>query len=290
MIRTEHLSPTLRAMLWAVATGFVFTMLNAILRQLAQGLPPVQVQFVRYGLSMFVMLPWVLAAGLRAYVPNHPRGQVVRALVHTLGLMVWFTALPNIPLADATAIGYTAPVFVMLGAAWFLGEKMVRARWLAVAISAVGVAIILAPKVSGTGGVYNLVMLASQPLLAASLLINKVLTRHDRVEVIVTWQAMLVALFTAPFALWAWQSPSAVQWGWFVVAGLLGTLGQYCNGRALRIADASASQSVKYLDLVWASLLGFAIFGDWPAQTTLAGGLVIVIATAWLARREAGRR
>lgn len=285
----DQLSPAIRGMLWATATGVIFTVLNTFLRQLAQQLDPTQTQFLRYSLGVVVMAPWVLSSGFAAFRPNNLRGQLIRGGVHTLGLLTWFAALPHIPLADSAAIGFTVPIFVMIGAAWFLGERMAGVRWLAAIIAFGGVIIVLAPKLAGSGGLYNLVMLVAQPLLAASLLINKVLTRSDRVEVIVVWQAMLVGLFTLPFALAHWQWPSGAQWALFVLCGILGTAGQYCNGRALRVADASATQSVKFLELVWATAIGLVVFGDPPSQATIIGGLVIVAATVWVARHEARR-
>jgi drug/metabolite transporter (DMT)-like permease len=132
-------------------------------------------------------------------------------------------------------------------------------------------------------------MLASAPVFAASFLITKVLTRTESAGVIVLWQALSVTLFSLPMALWAWQAPSARQWAGFVLCGLLGSSGHYCLTRSFRIADISATQSVKFLELVWASALGWLLFADLPTQTTLLGGAVIVAATLWVAQRERRR-
>jgi drug/metabolite transporter (DMT)-like permease len=284
---TEPPSPLLRAMLWAIATGVLFTALNVILRKLSQEMSPYMVQFLRYGIGLAVMVPWILASGFAAYRPNGLGGQLARGVVHTVGLATWYTALPHLPLADSTAISFTIPIFAMIGAAWFLGERMVPARWIAAIVGLAGVFILLAPNLGGTGGIYNLVMLASQPLFAASLLITKLLTRRDRAEVIVVWQAITIALFTLPIALFDWRWPSLVQWGWFVVAAMLGNAGQYCSARSLMAAEVSATQSVRFLELIWAAGLGILIFGDPVSQWTIFGGLVILAATVWISRREA---
>jgi drug/metabolite transporter (DMT)-like permease len=149
------------------------------------------------------------------------------------------------------------------------------------------VLVVLGPRLSGSGGGWHLLMLASAPVFAASYLLTKALTRTEHTEVIVLWQALTVALFSLPLALPVWQGPSLWQWLGFMVCGLLGSVGHYCLTRSYRHADISATQSVKFLDLVWASLLGLALFGDWPTATTLAGGALISVATVWLARREA---
>jgi drug/metabolite transporter (DMT)-like permease len=100
----------------------------------------------------------------------------------------------------------------------------------------------------------------------------------------------MVALFTLPFALAVWTWPTAEQWGWFVLTGILGSVGHWFLTEAFRVADMSAIQPVKFLDLIWASLMGWLIFSEEPALTTYAGALVIFLATTWIARREARRR
>jgi len=132
-------------------------------------------------------------------------------------------------------------------------------------------------------------MLATCPVFAASFLFTKALTRYERPEVIVLWQAISVTLFSLPLALAHWQWPSAAQWFAFLVCGLLGTVGHYCLTRSYAVVDISATQSVKFLDLVWAALLGWMVFGDTPSASTLIGGCVICTATIWLAYREARR-
>ena len=115
-----------RALLWAATAGLAFTVLNANMRLLAQQLDPMQTQFLRYLFGFLVLTPWLLRHGVAAYRPQSPAGQFWRGAVHTLGLVLWFLALPHIPLADTTAIGFTTPIFIMLGAWWFLKEPM---RW-----------------------------------------------------------------------------------------------------------------------------------------------------------------
>ncbi|MFM7024494.1 MAG: DMT family transporter [Limnohabitans sp.] len=278
-----------RGMLWMVAGGLCFSMLNTLARALSQQLDVYQAQFLRYLMGLLVMLPLLWRHGLQAYRPVNITGQFWRGGVHTLGLILWFTALPNIPLADMTAIGFTGPIFIMLGAAWFLGEPMRGDRWVAALIGFAGVLVVVLPKLTGQGGWYNLVMLASAPVFAASFLITKALTRYEKPGVIVLWQALTVTVLSLPMALPHWQSPSAWQWLGFAVAGVLGSLGHYCLTRAFHTADISATQSLRFLDLVWASLLGWLVFGDVPSSSTWAGALVILLATVWIARRETHR-
>ena len=289
-LAANNLSPTLRGLLWTIAAGLVFTFLNTTMRVLARDIPPFETQFLRYLCGLAVMMPFVLRSGFVTYRANGLAGQMWRGVVHTSGLLLWFVALPHISLADMTALGFTSPIFVMLGAALLLKEKLRADRLIAAGIAFSGVLIVLGPNLNGAGGFYNLVMLASSPLFAASFLITKALTRRDRPEVIVVWQAITVTLFSLPFALldWVWITPA--QLAAFLVCGVLGSTGHYCVNRGLRATDISATQSVKFLDLIWNATAGFIVFADVPPQTTFLGGCVIFLATTWIARREAKRR
>ena len=283
------LSPAVRGMLWAASAGVLFSLLNTVVRSITLNLDVYESLFLRYAFGMLVMLPWVLRDPT-SYVPKDIKGQFWRGAVHTLGLMFWFTALPHTSLADMTALGFTGPIFIMLGAAWFLGEKMRADRWIAALIGFAGVLVVVGPQLSGTGGFYTLVMLASSPMFAASFLITKALTRHESASVIVFWQSLMVSLLGLPMAIYGWQHPTLWQWVGFLAAGVLGSLGHYCLTRGFNATDISVTQSLRFLDLVWASLLGWLVFADVPRSTTLLGALVIMASTVWIARRESRAR
>ncbi len=288
-MRIFRLPAVWRGMLWVALSGLLFSCLNATMGNITLSLDPFESQFLRYLFGVLVMLPWVWRQGLKAYRPVNMSGQFWRGAVHTLGLILWFTALPHLGLADMTAIGFTGPIFIMLGAAWFLGEKMRGDRWVAAAIGFVGVLVVVAPKFTGQGGIYALLMLASSPVFAASFLMTKALTRYESPEVIVLWQAISVTLLSLPLSLIHWTTPTGWQWIGFATAGIFGSLGHYCLTRGFRVADISATQSLRFLDLVWASLLGWLVFSDVPSHTTLIGAMVILASTVWIARREHGR-
>jgi drug/metabolite transporter (DMT)-like permease len=203
-----------------------------------------------------------------------------------VGLCLWFSALPKIPLADMTAIGFTGPIFIMIGAYLAFREPMRWERWVATALGFGGVLIVVGPKLSASGGWYHLVMLASAPIFAVSFLLTKAMTRYETPGVILLWQSITVSIITLPLALWFWQDLSAWQWAGFLVSGFLGSGGHYCLTRGFAAADISATQSAKFLDLVWSALMGFLLFADIPSQSTIIGGVVISGATIWLARRE----
>jgi len=206
-----------------------------------------------------------------------------------VGLCLWFTALPQIPLADMTAIGFTGPIFIMIGAYIAFKEPMHWERWVAVALGFAGVLIVVGPKLSASGGWYHLMMLASAPVFAVSFLLTKAMTRYETPGVILVWQSITVSIITLPLALWMWEPVTPWQWAGFLVSGFLGSAGHYCLTRSFAAADISATQSAKFLDLVWSALMGFLLFADIPSQSTIIGGVVISSATLWLARRESAK-
>jgi len=286
-MQLSALSPTTRGILWALCAGLSFQAANASMRALSLAIDPMQAQFLRYFVGILPLVPMIIAAGgLHRLWPESIKGQVWRSGLHTLGLILWFTALPHMPLADMTAISFTNPLFVLIGAAWLLKEPMNPARWVAVAVGFAGVLVIVGPGLAGTGGWYNLLMLASAPVFAASFLVTKVLTRRDSAAVIVLWQTLLITLMSVPLAIPVWVSPTPGQWGLSLIGGIAGTAGHDILTRSFASADISATQSVKFVDLLWAALLGWLAFNDTLQPTTLLGGAVIVASIVGLERYE----
>ena len=177
----------------------------------------------------------------------------------------------------------------MIGAYLAFKEPMRWERWVAVALGFGGVLIVVGPKLSASGGWYHLVMLASAPVFAVSFLLTKAMTRYETAGVILVWQSITVSIITLPLALWMWAPLSGWQWAGFLVAGFLGSGGHYCLTRSFAAADISATQSAKFLDLVWSALMGFLLFADIPSHSTMLGGVLIASATLWLARRESSQ-
>lgn len=282
----------LRGMAWMALGGLLLVSMNALMKHMTSAMSPLQAQFLRYLFGLVLMLPWVLRAGWAAYRPRRLPGQLWRGACHWAGLTLFFLALPHVPLADMTSILFTTPIFVLAGAALVLGEKVTPARWTAAAVGLLGIGLVVWPHLGGGGraGAWSLVMLASSPLFAASFLISKALTRHDSPSVIVTWQNLTVTLFALPLALAFWVGPSAWQWAALLACGVIGNAAHLCMTRALGLTDISAVQPMRYLDLVWSSLIGAIFFADLPTAWTLAGAAVIIAANLWIARHEALER
>jgi len=287
--RADALGPSLRGMLWMVLCGLCFACLNAATRTITADLHPWQTQCVRYFFGAMVILPLLLRGGGALLKTNNLRLQVARNLVHAVGSGLWFLALPMVPLAEITAISFTTPIFLTIGAMLFFGEKVRLRRWIAILFGFFGVLIVLYPKLElGISATWSsLLLLAAAPVSAASYLIAKVLMRYDAPQTIVFWQAMLVSAITLPVAWFYWLPMSSWHLALFVLIGVLGSLGHYAFNRSLKAADVSAAQPARFLELVWASILGFLVWGDVPPAWTFAGALVIFASTTYIAHREA---
>ena len=287
--RWTALPANLRGMLWAALAGFVFSLLNALMRALALDMHPFVVGFWRYFFGALVMLPLFWNLGSNLWRTQRPGSHVARSLIHTGGLCLWFYALPLIPIAETTALGFTTPLFITLGAVMFLGEKVRWRRWGALAVGFVGTIIILRPGVE-TLSLGAVLMLASAPLFAGSNLLAKSVAKTDSPAAIVGWQSTLITLFALPFALYAWEWPSWLQLGILLIGGILGTCGHLALSQSYKVADITAVQPIGFLSLVWAQALGFVMFGDIPDLWTWVGAAVIFSANTYIAHREAVRR
>src|SRR5690606_26057361 len=157
-VRTPSALPASRlfvALMWAIASGLALQTMNAVMRLMALELHSLQAQFLRALFGLVVMLP-IIALGMRrtgwrSFWPNNMAGQWIRGVAHTVATLLFFLALPHLPLADSTAINFTIPLFILMGAALFLGEKVTPARWLATLVGFGGVLVVLLPHLGGIG-------------------------------------------------------------------------------------------------------------------------------------------
>lgn len=276
---------TARGFAYAIAAGLVFQGLNVTVKQLTLELPPLFVAWSRWLAGMLIIAPFVLRGGFAGARTQDLKLHGLRAIFHTTGYGIWYSAVALIPLATTAALSFTGPIFVTLGAALFLGEKVRAQRWLAVAAGFVGMLVILRPGV-GTMDAGALLMLASVPLIAGSNLVAKVVAGRDSAMLVVFWQSLLGALCFAPFGLWLWQTPTLVQLGLILFAGLTGTIAYFFMTQAFRLVDISAIQPLTFLGIVWASILDITVFGKTADGWTFLGAGIVVAATTFIAHRE----
>jgi drug/metabolite transporter (DMT)-like permease len=271
---------------WMLASGLCFVGVNIGVKWVGDGLPPQQSAFLRFALGLVYVLP---VAGL--LVRDLPRGRdlrlyAIRGAVHTVGVLLWFYGITRIKLAEVSALLYLTPIFVTMGAALFLGERLKARRLLAIAAGILGALMILRPGVRDLDP-GHLAVLGTAVFFGASYLIAKGLTGRHGPGVIVAMLSITVTVGLIPFAAAVWVTPTWEQLAVMFAVASFATGGHYAMTRAFQAAPVSVTQPAAFLQLVWATLFGWVLFLEPPDAFVIAGGAVIVAAVSFIAWREA---
>jgi len=250
---------------------------------LSPGVHPFMIGFFRALFGMLVVLPWIAAR------PGILRSQyrfrhVLRAALKLFALVAYFAAFARSPLADVTAIAFTAPIFVTLGAWVFLAETLRMLRIVAVVIGFAGVLMVLRP--GGADGLEIGLMLAllGAGLTAAIQLILKPMTGRDPTETLVAWNLLATVPIAAIPAALVWSTPTSAELMLLALQGVLGALAMASATRAFSLADASLIAPVDFLRLPFVALLGYYFFAQSVPATTWIGGTIVFVATMLMAQ------
>jgi drug/metabolite transporter (DMT)-like permease len=288
--RWAAMSGNLQGIILVAISGVLFAALNVATFYPAKELNSYMMAFCRYLFGALFLLPIFWRKGLLApFRTNRIGMHAVRGALHSGGMQLWFVALPLITLADLTALGFTGPIFITFGAALFLGEDVRLRRWMAVFVGFAGAMLIVRPGFTELS-IGVLAALASTPLFSASNLMAKALAHTDDADTIVIWQSIFIVLCAAPLAVAFWQTPSWEHVGWFLLAGLFGTVGHLVMQYGYQVAEISAVQPIGFLSLVWNTLFGFILFSQQPSVWTFVGAAVIFASAMYISHREAVRR
>lgn len=272
--------------LWMLVTGAMFVGVTATVKLAGGRIPAAESAFLRYALGLVFLIPMWPALS-RARLTGAAIGQAsMRGVFHAVGVMLWFFAMTQITMAEVTAINYLNPVFVTLGAALFLGEKLALRRLLAVAVALVGALIVLRPGVRALEP-GHLAMLGTATMFAVSyLLAGRLAARYDA-AVVVGLLSITVTIALAPFALLHWITPTRTETLWLFATAGFATMGHYTMTRAFAAAPMSVTQPVTFLQLVWSVSLGALLFHEPVDLWVVAGGALILGSVVFITWREA---
>jgi drug/metabolite transporter (DMT)-like permease len=278
-----------------VASVICFVALWALLKAV-EGMPAGQLSFFRSILSLPPILLFLALQGRisQAFETRSVLGQVLRGLIGTLSMGLNFFALTRLPLPEATALGYAAPIVVVMLSALLLKERVHITRWSAVTVGLLGVLIILWPRLtvftSGGGdrdaAIGAIAALAGAVCAAFAMLQVRRLTQTERTEAIVVYFALtasVISLLTSPFG-WIWPTPS--QWLLLVGGGIAGGLGQMLLTASYRGNDMSVIAPFEYTSLLFSLAVGFFAFGDVPTPVMLLGSAVVIASGIAVILRE----
>ena len=275
--------------LWMVTSAALFALMTGIVRHVSLGMHPFEIAFFRYVFGLIALVPWILYSGEATLRTRRFGLHFGRALLALGTVMFFFAAISWMPLAEATALSFTAPFFTTLGAALVLGELVGLRRWAAVVVGFAGAMIILRPGIVAVS-LPALLALASAASLAAGVLAVKTLAKTESADTIVLYQCLLVSPLAAVPAWMVWSTPDVEALMWLALIGTLATLGQLAYVRAYAAADAAAVVPFDFSRLIFAALIGFALFGERPDAWTWIGSAVIFGATLTVVRDKDTRR
>ena len=271
-----------------MTAGCVLVTVNDAIMKLVSGVyPPGESIFVR---GLFVSIPIALlvyrGGGLRTLHVTNVRGQLLRALTLAVSMFLFITSLRYLPLADAVALTFAGPLMLTAAAPWALGERVGWRRRSAVAVGFAGVLVMLAPGQEG------LRWAALLPLGAAFFeAVRDIVTRRLVVTEtslsMTAWSTGLVTLCALATAGHGWQPMSVGDAGLLAMAGCCMGTALFLMTEAFRHAEATIIAPFRYSSVLWAMLIGWLAFGDWPGPTMLAGAGLVVGSGLYILHREA---
>lgn len=288
------MEPTLQSrpvagIFWMVFTGLMFVAVTAVVKHVGSDVPAAQAAFLRYVLGLVFLLPMIKPI-LSAHLTRRQKKLFwARGVVHTLAVILWFFAMAGIPIAEVTAMNYLSPVYVSLGAALFLGERLPPRRLAAVIMALIGAMIILRPGMKEVE-IGHIAMLGTAVFFAAGYLIAKQLSGEVSAAVVVGMLSVTVTVGLAPFAAAVWVTPTLEQLGWLFLVACFATAGHYSMTLAFAAAPLTVTQPVTFLQLIWAVLLGAVVFGEAVDGWVIFGGAVIMASVTFITWREAVAR
>ncbi|MEP5169449.1 MAG: DMT family transporter [Shimia thalassica] len=271
---------------WMLITGLCFVAVTALVKYLGPRVPAAEAAFLRYLLGLVFLLPMIRPI-LNARLTRRQVGLFgLRGVVHTLGVIFWFYAMTQIPIAEVTAMNYLSPVYVTIGAALFLGEKLATRRILAVVVALVGALIILRPGFREVNS-GHMAMLFTAVMFAVGYLIAKVMSDEVSPAVVVGMLSITVTIGLAPVAAAVWVTPTLGDLLILFGVACFATAGHFTMTLAFAAAPITVTQPVTFLQLVWAVLLGWLVFAESVDIYVVAGGLIIIGSISFITWREA---
>jgi len=281
-----RLPGAVRGPLWMLASGVCFSLLALSIRFAAREVHPFEIVFFRTAVNLAVMVPVLWRIGFFHLRSGRILQHATRSTTGLVSMSLMFAGISAMPIADATALTFTIPLFATAGAALFLGETVRVRRWAAIIVGFCGMLIILRPGIAVIS-LPAFLVLGGSIFAAVSTLLIKDLSRTEHPDVIVFYFALFSAPIAAIPAVFVWQWPSPETLFWLVMVGICATGGHMTMTRAFAAADASAVFPYDYSRLIFAAILAYFAFSEIPDLWTWIGGGVIFLSSLYISHREA---
>ncbi len=281
-------APALRAAAWMVGALASFTLMAIAGRQLSAELSTFQILFFRSAIGLLVIGSLVARAGGRQLRTPQFGIHLLRNVAHYAGQFGWFYGLALLPLTQVFAIEFTTPVWTLLLAALFLGERFTVPRVISVALGLLGMLLILRPGIVPFD-LASLAVLLAAVCYGISYITTKQLVSTDSPLTILFWMTVIQLPLGLVAALPRWVTPSPALWPWLVVVGLTALTAHYSMSRALKLADATVVVPMDFLRLPLIALVGYLAYGERLDPLVLLGGAVMVAGNVYNVRAERAR-
>ncbi len=255
-------------------------------KYLSATLPSIEIAWIRFLSFAIIMVPAMLPGSpLYALRSERPGLQLMRGVALLASSLFFISGLRFLPIAEASATGFVAPLFVTALSIFFLGESVGVRRWLATAVGLLGVLIILRP---GSGAFHPAAFfpIASALTWACTLIMTRMMSGRERAITTMTYSSIVGVCILSALVPFVWVAPSWQDIAFGVFIGIASTAGQWIVVLAFRYADASVLAPFSYTQLLWVSILGFVIFGEMPDIWTVTGAVFIVASGLYTAHRE----
>jgi len=278
-------SPLMAAAVYMLLYSLTHGAVWACIRYLSSDIHPLVLVFFRTLFGTLVILPVLLKTRLPRLADGLYPLYILRGIFNTGSIVGVFYAVSLIPLADAVAFSYVAPIFATIFAVFILKEKIGRHRIFAILAAFIGVLILVRPGYQAMS-IGIMTALGAAVCFAATLICVKLLTRHDD-PTMVSLMAFIVTLpISLVAALFHWQWPVGQQWLYVVLMGAFAATSHICLARALSRADLGAVMPIDFSRIIFAAILGVTLFGDNVNGLTFLGGAIILSSAAYATYRE----
>lgn len=270
----------------ALAAWLLFAGMDGASKLLAEGYSIIQILWVRY-LTLVVIAAWLAYrhGGNAAFRTRHFWLQSARSAILVTEIGLFILTITVLPLAGAHAILAVTPLIVTALSVPLLGEQVGVRRWSAIGVAFVGVLIILRP---GLGVMHPMALLAllCSAMFALYQILTRIVSRADPPLTTLFYTALVGVIGLSVIGPFYWTTPDVAGWALFALVAVLGAGGHYLLIKALQLAPASTLQPFSYTILIWATVVGFLVFGNLPDGGTVIGAVVIAASGIYTFARE----
>lgn len=274
-----------RGMLWMLTSVLGATGMSLCVRALGGVVPVIEIVSVRCTIGLVVFAAVIVLRGSGPVWNERWRWHILRGGLTLAALYFGYWSLTHLPMATATVLFFTAPLWVTVFSIPIFGEKVRWRRTLAIAAGFVGVLIVLRPATDNFG-LLLLIPLGSSLCFGFVLLIGKHLSRSDPPEIMMFWAMMIALVITGPVTARAWVTPDLVAWALLIGVSMFGMVRGYADISAYARGEPSVLVPIQYTRLVFVTLGAYVFFQEIPDTFTIVGAAVIIISTLYIAQRE----